>query len=144
VGAIQSLAHRTYQVNRLLELAALWLDDTTDDTACPTTRRLRTARQLRASEVDELVRAYQAGATVYELGKQFGVNRKTVSSHLRARGVTMRRQGLRPSDVPAAVTLYDDGWSLHRIGQKFGCDAVTVHRRLREAGVSMRKARRRC
>jgi hypothetical protein len=38
----------------------------------------RRARQLDGEEVQQLIDGYRAGATVYELGDQFGINRQTV------------------------------------------------------------------
>src|SRR5690349_11180356 len=38
----------------------------------------RRARQLDADQVQELIAGYQAGATVYELGDRFSVERRTV------------------------------------------------------------------
>lgn len=48
---------------------------------------------LRVDEVDDLVRLYQEGATVYQLADRFGIHRGTVSRHLHRAGVAMRRQG---------------------------------------------------
>jgi hypothetical protein len=55
------------------------------------------ARQLDDGQVQKLIEGYQAGATVYELGDQFGINRQTVGKILKRHGVKMRRQGLSPS-----------------------------------------------
>lgn len=84
------------------------------------------------------MQTYQAGATVYELGSQFGINRKTVSQLLHRRGVKMRMAGLSAAQIDEAVRLYADGWSIGRIGERLQVDARTVHRRLRERGVQMR------
>jgi len=43
-----------------------------------------------------LIRGYTAGATTYELGDQFGVDRRTVSAILHQHDVPMRRRGLSP------------------------------------------------
>jgi len=53
-----------------------------------------TAKQLEPSQVQELIAGYLAGATVYQLGDQFGIERRTVSQHLHRHGVQMRRRGL--------------------------------------------------
>src|SRR5690606_3243233 len=42
--------------------------------------RPRRARQLGAHQVEELIAGYQSGATVYELGNRFGIERRTVSN----------------------------------------------------------------
>lgn len=96
------------------------------------------ARQLRPTEVEALVDAYRAGATVYELAEVFGISRQTVSGHLHRCGVQMRRQGLTVRQVDEAATLYGQGLSLARIGARFGVDAGTVRARLLEREVRMR------
>jgi hypothetical protein len=91
-------------------------------------------RQLRSFEVDELVQAYGAGATVYDLATQFGINRVTVGKPLRGRGIDTKPPGLHPDDVPAAAELYRSGWLLARIAEKFGTTDDTVRARLLEVG----------
>ncbi|MGC0274860.1 helix-turn-helix domain-containing protein [Pseudactinotalea sp. Z1739] len=48
-------------------------------------------RRLSASEIDELAAAYEAGDSVYTLGRRYGIHRTTVSEHLRRAGVEIRR-----------------------------------------------------
>lgn len=96
------------------------------------------ARQLNKEQVQRLIKGYQAGATVYELGDLFGINRQTVGKILKREGVRMRRQGLTSEQVDEAARLYDAGWSLARIGERMGVDPTTVLNRLRERGVQMR------
>jgi DNA invertase Pin-like site-specific DNA recombinase len=98
-----------------------------------------TARQLPEHEVDELVTAYEAGATVYELARRFKIHRTTASLHLQRQGVPMRRQGLDEEQVELAAQLYRLGWSVAKIGERFGVDQTTVWRVLRERGVPMRR-----
>ncbi|HEX6074206.1 MAG TPA: helix-turn-helix domain-containing protein [Micromonosporaceae bacterium] len=88
--------------------------------------------------MQRLIEGYQAGATVYELGAQFGIARQTVGKILKRQGVKMRRQGLAPEEVDEAVRLYEAGWSLARIGERMGVNPTTVLNRLRERGVRMR------
>jgi len=96
------------------------------------------ARQLDGEQTKQLIGGYQAGATVYELGDRFGINRRTVSIILKRHGVTMRRRGLSPEQVDEAVRFYEAGWSLARIGQRMDVDPTTVLNRLRERGVQTR------
>jgi hypothetical protein len=65
--------------------------------------KLSPARQLNAGQVKELIAGYQAGATVYELGARFGVERRTVSNILHRHDVPMRRRGLSPDHVDDAT-----------------------------------------
>jgi Mn-dependent DtxR family transcriptional regulator len=96
------------------------------------------ARQLDGEQLQRLIEGYQAGATVYELGKRFRISRQTVGKILKCEGVTMRRRGLSPEQVDEAVRLYESGWSLARIGERMNVDPTTVLNRLRERGVRMR------
>lgn len=106
----------------------------------PKRRTPGTARQLRADEIQELITGYQAGATVYELGEQFNIERRTVSNILHRHGVPMRRRGLSAEQIDEAVRLYGQGWSLARIGRKMNVDPTTVLTKLRERGVRIRDA----
>ena len=55
---------------------------------------IQRARQLDADQIQELIAGYQAGATVYELGARFGLERRTVSNILHRHDIPMRRRGL--------------------------------------------------
>jgi hypothetical protein len=98
----------------------------------------RTARQLESHQVQELIAGYQAGATVYELGDRFGIERRTVSQILHRHDVPMRRRGLSFEQVNEAVRLHEGGWSLARVGAQMGVDPTTVLARFRERGVKTR------
>jgi DNA-directed RNA polymerase specialized sigma24 family protein len=93
-----------------------------------------TAKQLKVDEIQDLIAGYQAGATVYQLGRRFGIDRETVSLVLRRHDVPMRRRGLSAEQIDEAVQLYREGWPLARIGRKFNVDPTTVMNRLRKQG----------
>jgi uncharacterized protein (DUF433 family) len=95
-------------------------------------------RRLRPHEVEELIEAYQAGATVYELGAHFGMNRKSVSIILEREGIPRRYNLLTGPDLERAVELYGQGDSLATIGAVFDINPSTVRKALLEAGVGMR------
>ncbi len=137
VGILSRYSNRPTQVTALETLLAD-LPSLEEPVAEVPRTSWRRVRRLSESEVDQLVADYQAGRTVYELAAQFGINRKVVSKHLHARGVTMRMRGLSPTQIDQAVRLYGEGASLATIGCKLGVDAGTVHARLRERGVRMR------
>jgi hypothetical protein len=96
------------------------------------------ARQLGAEQIQELIAGYQSGSTVYELGVQFGIERRTVSAILHRHGVPMRRRGLSPDQVDHAIHLYNLGWSLARVGDHLNVGHTTVLTTLRERGVPTR------
>ncbi|HEX3784271.1 MAG TPA: hypothetical protein VHX38_31825 [Pseudonocardiaceae bacterium] len=98
---------------------------------------------LDVDQEQELIAGYDAGRTVYELGEQFGIDRKTVSRILHRHDVPMRRRGLSPEQVDEAVRLRAEGWSTYKISIKMGTDQRTVQRRLGERGVGMRDTQER-
>ncbi|MBF6252769.1 helix-turn-helix transcriptional regulator [Nocardia farcinica] len=96
-------------------------------------------RRLSEEERTSLAEDYRSGMTVYELAAKFGIDRRTVSKHLKRMGVEMRRQGLSEEQIDEAVRLYvEQRWSLVRIGEKLEVDHGTVWNRLRERGIRMR------
>jgi DNA-directed RNA polymerase specialized sigma24 family protein len=95
------------------------------------TAPIQPQKRVRGADLDTLVAGYLAGRTVYELGAEFGINRRTVSALLHRQGVVMRRQGLTPKQVTEATRLRGQGWSLARIGDRYGVAAGTVMRALR-------------
>jgi hypothetical protein len=141
VGVVEALSSPlTLPTRRLLELASDWPASLPDEVPRHVFN-YRTMRPLRQGEVDELVAAYQAGATVFDLAARFGIDRKTVGQHLRRRGIDTTPAGLQPDEVRAAVELYEVGWSLIRIAEKFDVAGNTVRRYLLEAGVELRLRR---
>lgn len=98
----------------------------------------RMLRRLNLAERSELVELYRSGKNTYELGRQFGIHRATVSRTLKHAGVEMRYQGLSAEQIAEAANLYGAGNSLARIGEHFGVDHGTVWRQLRNQGVQMR------
>jgi hypothetical protein len=57
-------------------------------------------------QVQQVIAGYQVGATVYQLGNQFGIDRETVSRILRRHYITLRGTSLTPtkSTKPSAST----------------------------------------
>ena len=97
-------------------------------------------RQRRLSEAQalQLANKYQTGATVYELAKEFGISRHTVSERLKKAGVATRGQSLGGELVDSMVVLYESGLSLAEVGARTGTSPGTVHHYLLIRGVQMR------
>lgn len=140
VDPFEALSNPSTPVQRLLDLVRGWPDAPNGVVTKASSEPLRTAKQLRESEVDELVLAYKAGSSVCKLAKEFEVHRGTVGRLLRGRGVDTTPVALTPAQVKLSAELYTEGWSLVKIGKHFGVSENTVHRKLRAAGVAMRPA----
>ena len=101
-------------------------------------RARRAAKRLKAAQVVELVEAYKAGATTYQLAERFDIKRQTVSDILRRNGVTPRWRRLTEENIDEAERLYARGMSSARIADRLKVDPETVRLRLRKRGVQMR------
>jgi DNA-binding CsgD family transcriptional regulator len=84
------------------------------------------------------VAGYHTGKTIKDLAVELGVDRQTVSAHLRRAKVPIRRGGLDQDQADEAARLYQAGWSSGRLAKMFSISADTVLKALRSAGVSIR------
>ena len=100
-------------------------------------------RRLSPSDIDDLVNAYRAGATISQLAAEFGVHRTTVAGHLDRHGVRRHSEQTAWGDelLERASELYATGLSLADVADQFGIDAQTVANRFRRAGVPVRPRR---
>lgn len=95
-------------------------------------------RRLTDSERTHLVERYLAGATVYDLAREFSVARSTAAKHLKAAGVTMRCGPLSADEIARAIELYVEGLSLVAVGKELGRDHAAIWRALKSAGIERR------
>jgi DNA-directed RNA polymerase specialized sigma24 family protein len=138
VGDVEALSHHSTPVQRLLDLAKTWPDTPNDAGRVPPSQPFKTLRKLKPAEIDELVAAYRAGSSVYQLAEKYGIHRITIGKHLRSRGIDTTAPALSEEQTREAVQLYIASWSCKKIAKHFGVGAETVRERLRQAGVVMR------
>ena len=81
---------------------------------------------------------YQAGATVYQLAKEFGICRSAVSGRIKKLKIPMRGQPPNSEIIDSMVSLYLSGLSLAAVAQKLVTSPGTVHNHLRGRGIQMR------
>jgi len=100
-------------------------------------------RRLSPPDIDDLIAAYQAGATISQLAADYGVHRTTVAEHLDRHGVPRHheRTAWDADILNEAAELYATGLSLAGVAHQFGIDAQTVANRFRRAGVAVRPRR---
>ena len=100
-------------------------------------------RRLSPTDIDDLVAAYQAGATISQLAVEFGIHRATVAGHLDRHGVPRHSEQSAWTDdtLREAAEMYAEGLSLADIAAEYGIDAQTVANRFRWAGVAVRPRR---
>jgi DNA invertase Pin-like site-specific DNA recombinase len=98
----------------------------------------RRRHHLTQEQEDLIVRGYEAGSTLKQLGERFLIHRTTVSIILRKKGIPIRLQPLSPDQVLAARELYAGGMSLSQVSSKLSCEGSTVWRALKAEGVPLR------
>jgi len=76
-----------------MELRQAWLEGRLQPIDAQLPQRHQVQHRLTPGEVDELVKARQAGTYINDLAKQFNISRMTVMAHLKRRGVPARRPG---------------------------------------------------
>src|SRR2546421_11038806 len=72
--------------------------------------------RLSTDLIDELVAAFQAGATHSELAARFNIARTTVIAHLKRAGIRRPRNGIPADRIDEVASLYRDGHSLAQLG----------------------------
>ena len=94
--------------------------------------------RLTDAQIVRLVERYRAGATVYDLAPEFGIDRRTVSAQLKRQGIRLRLHSPTAADVDQMVLLYQSGLSLAKVGLHTGFVARTVQRSLWSRGLQLR------
>lgn len=100
---------------------------------------MRSAKQLREREIDQLVTRYREIRNMREVAREFRMSRTTVAKHLADRGVDASR-GLKAPEINKAIALYTEGLSSVTIGKQLGFDNHTIIKALRKQGVPIRVA----
>lgn len=103
-------------------------------------RKRTTQPRLSGEKVSQIVTAYEAGKTVYELAAEYGCHRVTISAVLKRQGVSLRRTSPTPEQIDEMVHLYETGYSLAKVGDRLGFNATTVFNQLKARGVATRNA----
>ncbi|MGA1075327.1 MAG: hypothetical protein ACO307_09370 [Ilumatobacteraceae bacterium] len=100
-------------------------------------------RRLARADIDDLIEAYRAGATISRLAVELGVHRTTVAAHLDREGLPRHSEQTAWDDatLTQAAELYATGLSLAAVAHRFGVDPQTVANRFRRAGVPVRPRR---
>jgi uncharacterized protein (DUF433 family) len=101
------------------------------------------AQRVSAQTVKASQQAYQAGASLAELQRDFELSRGSVQRLLREAGVRRRQKSLTDAKVAALVKQYGAGLTIREIAAKQQLPKTTVQDALARAGVVMRPAARR-
>jgi transposase-like protein len=111
--------------------------------ARPVIESVRARRIQAADDVDELRRRYEAGATLVELGRHYGVSNVTILYRMRKAGIPRRPAGASQKDLPKPQAdelrrLYGAGATLAELARHYGVSESTVFRRMQRADIPRR------
>lgn len=106
----------------------------------PTAVIHRLDRRLSAETIAELAAAFESGASVPDLARQYGVSKRALRHLLSGQGLQMRKQPLSEDEVELAINLYAEGLSLREIGAQIGRGKTSVKEALNQRGVVLRPA----
>ena len=99
-------------------------------------------KTLTEFEIQSVIQKYQNGASSYDLAKEFGCHRRTISDTLKRNGVEVSHQAAtKPELVKRIIELYAEMKTPKEVGAIVGVGGDTVRKVLKENGIYIRKSR---
>lgn len=88
-----------------------------------------------------IIAKYQQGRSTYELAKEFGCHRATISRALKDNGIEVTNQCAKKTVLAEMIMqMYSEWYKPQEIGEALGVSADTVRRILHENNVYIRKS----
>ena len=98
-------------------------------------------KNLSELEIQTICERYKNGASSYELAKEFGCHRRTISDTLKRNGVEVSHQAAtKPELVKRIIELYAEMKTPKEVGAIVGVGGDTVRKVLKENGIYIRKS----
>ena len=98
-------------------------------------------KTLSELEIRTICERYKNGASSYELAKEFGCHRRTISDALKRNGVEVSHQASKkPELVKKIIELYAEYKTPKEVGAIVGIGGDTVRKVLKENGIYIRKS----
>lgn len=98
-------------------------------------------KTLSELEIRTICERYKNGASSYELAREFGCHRRTISDALKRNGVEVsHRASTKPELVKRIIELYAEYKTPKEVGALVGVGSDTVRKVLKENGIYIRKS----
>ena len=98
-------------------------------------------KTLSETEIKIIILKYQQGKSTYELAKEFGCHRATISKALKDNGIEVTNQCAKKKVLAEMIMqLYSEWYKPQEIGEALGVSADTVRRILHNNNVYIRKS----
>ena len=96
-------------------------------------------KRLGSKAVEEVINKYGSGISTYQLGKEYGCNRQTISAILKRNNVMpTNRKAQRKFQIEDLICLYNEKKTIAEIARIYEVDPSTILKVLKENGVKMR------
>ena len=121
------------------------VDPSTTDLSCEPNSIVKNITQqqktLSELEIRTICEKYKNGASSYELAKEFGCHRRTISDTLKRNGIEVSHQATKkPELVKKIIELYAEIKTPKEVGAIVGVNGDTVRKVLKENGIYIRKS----
>ena len=100
------------------------------------TRIEQSQKRLTDEEIGLVCSAYQSGKSTYQLAREFGCHRSTISNALKSRGIEVTKKS--KLDVVDVATLYEQGHATQEIADKYNVGPQVILRCLKAEGIKIR------
>ena len=98
-------------------------------------------KTLSELEIRTICERYKNGASSYELAREFGCHRRTISDALKRNGVEVsHRASTKPELVKRIIELYAEYKTPKEVGAIVGIGSDTVRKVLKDNGIYIRKS----
>jgi DNA-directed RNA polymerase specialized sigma24 family protein len=98
-------------------------------------------KTLSEAETRTIIAKYQQGRSTYELAKEFGCHRATISRALKDNGIEVTNQCAKKKVLAEMIMqMYSEWYKPQEIGEALGVSADTVRRILKQNNVYIRKS----
>lgn len=98
-------------------------------------------KHLSNKEISEIVVKYSSGISTYELAKEYGCHRRTISDNLKKRGIKVTNQLMeRKGVVELVIQMYSEYIKPADIAKAVGINVDSVRKILKENNVYIRKS----
>jgi transposase-like protein len=127
VHLLQSYCNRVEATVRLENLLVRAQKDTVERISRPEAKSAKPApKKLSAAANEAIVAAYEGGARVVDLARQFGVSKWTINHRLNVAGTDHRPNSMSPEQIDRAVALRASGLSTKKIVPIAGFSEGTI------------------
>ena len=100
------------------------------------TRIEQSQKRLTDEEIGLICSAYRSGKSTYQLAREFGCHRNTISNALKSKGIEVTKKS--KLDVVDVATLYEQGYATQEIADKYNVGPQVILRCLKAEGIKIR------